>query len=65
MSISGRAAHSLRSWPFADDGFGLRSIEHEGGYGSRPSAGRTAREALAAAEVVLSVVLDRIQKGVG
>ena len=43
---SGRAAHSLRSWPFAGDGFGGKSIVHEGGFGSRPSAGPAAREAL-------------------
>jgi hypothetical protein len=43
---AGHAARSLRSWPFAGDGFGFRSIVHEGGYGSRPSAGPAAREAL-------------------
>jgi hypothetical protein len=43
---NGRAARSLRSRPFAGDGFGLKSIEQEGGSGSRPSAGPAAREAL-------------------
>ena len=30
---AGHAAHSLRSWPFAGDGCGGKSIEHGGGYG--------------------------------
>ncbi len=43
---SGHAARSPRSRPFAVHAFGSRSIVQKGGYGSRPSAGPAAREAL-------------------
>jgi hypothetical protein len=45
---AGHAARSLRSRPYAGDGLGLRSIEPEDGFGSRPSAGPAAREELSA-----------------